>query len=156
MRKIGINTDRFHNGHFKILNENKYVGNISDIVYRSSYERKFCVWCDSNPEIVKWASESIEIPYISPIDGKSHRYYPDFWIQFDNGQKVIIEVKPFAQTVRPLFRQDKANNLKYIKNYNYELKQFAVNYTKWIAAKKYCDDRGWKFRVITEKELGIK
>jgi hypothetical protein len=32
---------------------------------------------------------------------------------------------------------------------------WGVNEAKWKAADAYCKDRGWKFVVVTEKDLGI-
>ena len=132
----------------------KYKGNPSNIVYRSLWERKFMVYCDKNENILEWASEEIALPYRSPLDNKIHRYYPDFYIKVkeSNGviKKMLIEVKPKKQCVEPIRPKRKT------KGYIYEVKEYARNQTKWKAAKDFCEDRQWEFKVITEDELGIR
>jgi len=112
------------------------------------------VWCDKNTGILQWGSEEIIIPYKSPVDNKWHRYYPDFYIKLRNKQGVIekylIEVKPKYQVNGPKPGQKKT------KTYINEVKTYAVNKAKWAAAEEFCLDRQWKFKIITENELGIK
>ena len=83
-----------YKGKFRPSNRKKYRGDINNIVYRSLWERKFMVYCDTNPDILEWGSEEIIIPYVSPVDGKRHRYFPDFYIKTSNNEKFIIEIKP--------------------------------------------------------------
>ena len=132
----------------------KYKGDPSNIICRSSWERKFCRWCDLNENIVAWGSEEIWIPYVSPVDRRVHRYFPDFVIKVKestgNIKTYVIEVKPKKQTVEPKKRS------KVTKSYIHECKTYAVNQAKWKAAKEFCDDRLIEFKVITEEELGIK
>ena len=112
------------------------------------------VWCDKNTGILQWGSEEIIIPDKSPVDNKWHRYYPDFYIKLRNKQGVIekylIEVKPKYQVTGPKPGQKKT------KTYINEVKTYAVNKAKWAAAEEFCLDRQWKFKIITETELGIK
>ena len=53
---------------------------------------------DENPNVTKWASEELAIPYMSPVDRKKHKYYPDFIVEMKNKEGVVetlmIEVKP--------------------------------------------------------------
>ena len=70
-----------YKGKYKVKNPSKYVGAVDNVVYRSSWERRFMVYADTNPNVVKWNSEGLVIPYVSPVDGKVHRYFPDFWIE---------------------------------------------------------------------------
>ena len=102
---------------------------------------------DSNPDIIWWASEEMAIPYRSPIDGKRHRYFPDFIIKTTNGEVVMIEVKPAHQSKPP----EKKSRIT--KKYLNEVKTWGVNQAKWKAASEYCKDRKWKFQVITENHL---
>tara|TARA_E500000318_G_scaffold2690_1_gene3369 strand:- start:221 stop:649 length:429 start_codon:yes stop_codon:yes gene_type:complete len=128
----------------------KYKGNSSNIIYRSLWERKFMVYCDKNENILEWASEEIALPYRSPLDNKIHRYFPDFYIKIkeSNGvvKKMLIEVKPKKQTSKPL--KEKASV--------YEVREYIRNQAKWKAAKDFCDDRQWEFKILTEDELGIR
>jgi hypothetical protein len=42
------------------------------------------------------------------------------------------------------------------KQYIAEVYEYAKNQSKWEAAREWCADRGYEFKVITEHELGIK
>lgn len=132
----------------------KYVGNPNNIFCRSSWERKFCHWADLNPDIIQWASEEVAIPYLSPLDNRVHRYYPDFLIkvkeQSGQTQTYLIEVKPEKQTRPP--KQGK----RVTKSFIYESKTWLVNQAKWKAADEFCKDHAIQFKIITERELGIK
>ena len=131
----------------------KYKGDPTNIVYRSLWERKFMVYCDKNQNILEWASEEIAIPYRSPIDNRVHRYFPDFYMKVKetNGKikNYVIEVKPAKQTKPP--KKPKRQTKGYIR----EAYEYARNQAKWKAAREYCADRMWEFKVITEKELDI-
>ena len=143
-----------YKGYFKPRNPSKYMGDPTTIIYRSSWELKLMRYLDSHSDVIKWASEEFSIPYVSPIDGKVHRYFPDFLVKKRNQNKsietVVIEVKPKIQTTAPTV-QKKAN-----KRYIREVYTWGVNSAKWEAAKRYCDHREWKFVIMTENELGIK
>lgn len=143
-----------YQGFFKPKNPQKYKGDPTQIVYRSGWELKLMLYLDNHKEVVSWGSEEIIIPYRSPIDGKVHRYFPDFIVTKINkeGKKetAIIEVKPFNQTRPP----EKQKNIT--KRYLTEVKTWGTNEAKWKAANEYCKDRGWSFHIFTEKELGIK
>jgi len=109
---------------------------------------------DENPNVLKWSSEEVIVPYKSPIDGRYHRYFPDFLIRVKNKQgqleTIMIEVKPYKETKEPKPQK------RLTKNYLYEVKTWGINKSKWEAAIQFCKDRKWKFMIITEKELGIK
>ncbi len=113
-----------------------------------------CQWCDTQPNVLKWASEEFSIPYVSPKDGKVHRYYPDFLIEYrDTSGKIkkqIIEVKPKRQT-KPPERKSRVT-----KSYLYEAATYEINMAKWEAAVEFAKDNGIEFKIITEDELGIK
>ena len=137
-----------YQGKYRVSNTRKYKGDARNVVYRSSWEYKFMQWCDSNPSVEEWASEEIIIPYISPVDGKRHRYFPDFYVKVGK-RKYLAEVKPFYQTKEP--KTQKRNTKKYIS----EVVTYAVNQAKFKAANEFCKDHGWEFMVVTEKELKI-
>jgi len=142
-----------YKGKFKPKNPNKYKGDPTNIVYRSLWEFKLMKNLDEHPEIVQWSSEELFIPYKSPIDNKWHRYFPDFIVKkINNGIKetLMIEVKPKSQVLAPK-KQEKAT-----KRYINEVYTWGVNQAKWKAAEEFCLDRGWKFMLMTEIELGIK
>lgn len=141
-----------YNGRFIPKNISKYRGDITKIVYRSSYELKFMNWCDKNDSVLEWGSEEIIVPYRSPLDNKVHRYFVDFYAKIHTKkgiQKFLIEVKPSR------FTQEPKIPLRKTKRFIAEVKQWGVNLAKWESATEFCLDRGWQFLIITEKELGI-
>lgn len=146
---LGLNKDpRFRQGIFTPVNLTKFVG--SKAVYRSGLELKFFRFCDNNPNVVKWGSENIVIPYVSELDGRVHRYYVDNFVAIREGNelvKYLIEIKPYAQTIEPKTKYRKKSNLLY------EQKQWVVNNNKWKAAREFCKQKGLKFLIITDKDL---
>ena len=115
-------------------------------------ELRFMKWCDISEKIFQWSSEEIVIPYISPIDNKRHRYFPDFLIQTDKGW-TLIEVKPQVQTKPPKKLLVEKLTLKKKRRYYNAVKTWLVNEAKWKAAKKVCEIEGWEFQIMTEKQL---
>ena len=111
-------------------------------------------WCDANPSILEWGSETIIIPYRSPVDNKIHRYFVDFYIKVKDKneeiKKYLIEIKPEKFTKPPLVPQKKT------KRFIQEVFNYGVNQSKWKQADEFCKDRGWKFLVLTEKDLGLE
>jgi hypothetical protein len=143
-----------YKGRFKPKNPKKYMGDHTNIIYRSRWELLLMSYLDKHPHVLEWGSEELIIPYRSPIDGRYHRYFPDFLVKRinKNGIKetILIEVKPEYQTVPP------QKQSKVTRKYLNEVQTWGVNEAKWKAADEYCKDRGWKFQIMTEKHLGIK
>jgi hypothetical protein len=123
-------------------------------VYRSSYELAFMRWADNNPNVISWSSESVVIPYLKPTDGRIHKYFVDNTITLKDPQgnihKYLIEIKP-AKSLQP----PKKTGRKKPQTLLMESKTYAVNLAKWEAAKKWAEKKGYKFIILTEKELGI-
>ena len=143
-----------YKGKYQPSHPKKYKGDPTNIIYRSLWERKFMRYCDLNENILEWGSEEIALPYRSPVDGRIHRYFPDFYIKVKESnsliKKYLIEVKPKKQTVPP--KQPKRQT----KSYLYECVTYSINQAKWKAAREWCADRKIEFKIITENELGIK
>ena len=137
-----------YRGLYRPTNPKKYVGNTKQIVYRSLLERRFMRYCDLNEDILYWASEELPIRYYNPLDKKYHRYFPDFIVKTVNNEKYMIEIKPSRQVTKPKPPKKKT------KSYMRESFEYIKNQAKWQAAKSYCDDKGMKFKLITEKDLG--
>ena len=148
-----------YKGKFKPKYPKKYKGNPKNIIYRSLLERRFMVYLDNNPSILKWSSEEIIIPYVSPLDNRVHRYFPDFYMKYRTRDKVIveelIEVKPFSQTSPPNPKRKLTKTGRKSKRYITEVQSYIINDAKWKQAMKYCESRGWIWRIITEKEINI-
>ena len=144
-----------YKGRYTPKNPKKYKGDYHNIVYRSLWERKFMVYCDNSDNILEWGSEEIIIPYLSPWDGKLHRYFPDFYIkvkQSDGGlKKFIIEVKPKKQCKPP----DSSPKRKTRKWFS-EVKTWGINEAKWKSASEWCSNNDMEFKILTEDELGIR
>ena len=142
-----------YKGKFRTKNPSKYKGDVNNIVYRSLWELRFMKWCDSNTSVQEWGSETVIVPYISPLDKKVHRYFVDFYIKVmdKNGglQKYLIEIKPERFTKPPIIPARKT------KAFIDEVFQYGVNEAKWKAAFEFCQDRNMKFMVLTEKDLGL-
>ncbi|QIG70603.1 head completion protein [Rhizobium phage RHph_I1_18] len=138
-------------GIFKPQNPEKYKGNVHDIIYRSSWELKFMMQVDRDPNVIKWSSEEMIIWYMSPIDNRKHRYFVDFVVDTKDGKRTLVEIKPAHQTKAPVSTPKKRQ-----KTYLKEVTTYVVNQAKWKAAEALCNAKGWKFAVLTEKELGIK
>jgi hypothetical protein len=135
-------------------NPEKYIGNVNEIWVRSSWEKKFLIWVDDNPSIIKYGSEEMIIYYISPLDGKTHRYYPDYvlLIKQTSGAliKAIVEIKPNKQTKPP--NKPKRITPSYIN----EIKTWSINEAKWKAAEIFAKQNNMKFIILDEYSLDIK
>ena len=142
-----------YSGKFNPKNPNKYLGDPTNIFWRSLWERRVMVHLDENPNIIGWSSEELIIPYLSPVDNRWHRYFPDFFVKIKNKtgmiESMVLEVKPKNQSAPP------EKKSKITKRYITEVMTWGINEAKWKAAQEYCLDRNWKFQVITEDHLGI-
>lgn len=151
--KIPINkkSRKFLQGTFLPKNPNKYKGSLP-IIYRSSLELTSFRWMDNNPNIITWGSESVIIPYQSPLDNRIHRYFVDLVALLKdkegNTKKLLIEVKPSKQTSKPTVSSRKSS-----KTVLYEQTQFVLNQAKWEAAQQYCTKNNYTFIILTEKDL---
>lgn len=143
----------FHKRIYKPLFPEKYAGDPTCVIMRSSWETRFASWCDKNPSVIKWSSEETIIPYRCPTDDKVHRYFVDFKIQIKTKEGLLktylIEVKPAKQTQPPVYPG--RNTQRYIT----ESMTFIKNQAKWKAATEWAKDRGYEFKIITEYELGL-
>jgi len=144
-----VKNSNFQQGNYTPKNPNKYVGKVEKIRFMSSWELEMHKFLDNNPNIIRWASEEIAIPYYNPVKQRMARYYPDYWIEYrDKKGRIkqnVIEVKPKKQT-RPSRSRNEKTKL-------YENLSYAINAAKWEACQKWCTERGIEFRIITETEI---
>ena len=142
-----------YKGRYNPKNPRKYKGNPHNIIYRSLWERKFMVYCDTSTSIIEWGSEEIIVPYLSPWDNRRHRYFPDFYIKAQQSdgslKKMIIEVKPKVQCSPP--KEPKRKTRRYLN----EVKTWSINEAKWKYATEWCKNNGMEFVIINEDHLGI-
>lgn len=136
---------KYSQGIYEIQNTDKYVGKRRPR-YRSSWELKFMQFCDSHPSIIKWSSETIQIPYFNPVSNKKTKYVPDFFIVYQDRQGIeraeLIEIKPSKETNLAKAGKSTRNQIMAV-----------VNQAKWQAADIWCKNLGICFRVITENEI---
>jgi len=145
-------------GYYKPLHPEKYVKGKKDsaldkkgIRFMSSWELQTCKFLDMNPNVLRWSSEEIAIPYIKPTTGRIHKYFPDYWVEYKNkaGKTIseIWEVKPDAQTKPP------KTTGKNKKRQLWESINWAINVAKWEAATLFCRKYGLKFRIVREMDI---
>ena len=137
----------------KLNHPEKYLGKSDNINFDSLWERKFIIFIDNNPSILKWNREPV-IPYLKPTTNKIHKYYVDFFIQLREKDGTIIshliEIKPYNQTKEPKVTLTKKTK-KPTKAYYKRLTTYRINKAKWQAAEKICEENGWKFTILHEK-----
>ena len=144
-----------YSGRYNPSNPNKYKGNPMKIIYRSLWERRLMVYCDRQASVIEWGSEEIVIPYYSPLDGRTHRYFPDFYMKVKqkdgSTKKFIIEVKPKKDMKSP-----PANPKRRTKAWYRQVKTYALNKAKFKYAEEFCKDKGLEFLILTEDHLAPK
>ena len=143
----------YHKRKFTPLHPEKYTGDPTNIIMRSSWETRFAIWCDTNPSILKWNSEETVVPYVCPTDNRWHRYFIDFRIQVREKSGMLktylVEIKPASQTRPPEVPSRKT------KRFLIEAATYMKNEAKWKAATQFAKDRGWEFIILTEHHLGL-
>jgi len=141
-------------GRFRPLHPEKYKGDYTNILYRSSWERTFMQWCDKTEQVKRWQSEEKAIWYYDPINKKNRRYFPDFIVEYERNDGItmqeMVEIKPYRQVIGP-----PENPKRRTKAWAQAVQTYIINEAKWKAARNYCEDRGMNFRLITEKDLGL-
>ena len=150
----------YKQGYYELVYPEKYLQPLDKTMnkqilpqYRSSWELKFFKFCDSNPLVIKWGVEPFPIQYWSPVDNRMRRYFVDGYIEFKSGDRFLVEIKPKSQTVPP--KEPKRKTPKSISKFNSDVETFLTNQAKWEAAKRFADERGLKFIILTERELGV-
>lgn len=146
--------ERFKKGFYTPINRQKYKGKVLPI-YRSQWELKFMRYLDMENTVLEWVSEPLPIIYMNPVKQKLTRYYPDFLVKYRNKDgseyNVLIEIKPYKQTIPPINNGKKQKRTLLIESYNW-----AINTAKWEAAVNFCKQRNILFRILTERELNIR
>lgn len=127
-------------------NPQKYAGDATRIVARSSWEIMYMQALDNSNLVAKWISEpkTLNISYLDPITKKVKQYWPDFLVQYINGQIELVEVKPLKEAL--------SENAKS----TYDKLSLLRNVSKWQAADRFAKSIGGRFRVVTEKDLFVK
>lgn len=145
----------YRQGYYKPKNISKYNGALP-IIYRSSWERKFCHWCDHNENVISWMSEPFSIKYFNILDNKFHNYYPDFYFKIKRiseedapiVENYVVEIKPKAQLKKP--KEPKRKTKKAMKNYKEGYETYIRNLCKTDALRKASKIRNFKVMLLTE------
>lgn len=153
-----------HKGWYKILNQGKFIKPLDEymqstkqrdnefyVQYKSALERIAFCYADLNPKITKFSVEPFNIPYVKPTDGLVHRYFIDLFLEFVTGEKFLVEIKSYNETIKPIPPKIKSPNV--ILRYKQQLETYLINQAKWASAKQFAESRGMKFIVLTEKQL---
>lgn len=139
-------------GKYQVKNPAKYVGDLNNVIYRSSWELRVLQWLDENPNVIYFSSEELVIPYFDPVTERIRRYFPDFIVKVKTKtgeiKTTVIEIKPFAQTQ---LRTPKKQTRKFLN----EVATYSINRAKWAAAEIFCKEQGWEFKVLTEKDINF-
>lgn len=140
----------FKQGYYSTKNPEKYIGT-GPIIYRSSWEKKFCHWCDNNTNVISWASEPFSVKYYNTLDNKIHQYFPDFYIKINiDGliEEYVVEIKPKSQLQKPLI--PKRKTAKALSNFKEAYETYVRNLCKTDALKKAAKQRKFKVMLLTE------
>jgi hypothetical protein len=155
IKKVKPNGE-YRSGKYAPANPEKYIGDIHNIIYRSSWEYRFCSYCDLNESILKWSSEPVQIDYYNPLDQKMHVYNVDYYMKTKDGiegtREWIIEIKPLKQYTKPVYEGHNMTVAK-LKTYNRDMQIWITNQAKFKAAKEWAEKRNMSFRVIDEDFL---
>lgn len=141
---------KFTQGKYKVINKERYKGDVNNVIYRSSWEATYLFKLDMDNNVLEFSSEEVIIPY-RDVNGKIHRYFVDFKVTRKVGEEVItelIEIKPYKETIPPILTEGKKRKTKIR-----EVLTWDVNQRKWAAARAYCEKKGWVFRIVTEKDM---
>jgi hypothetical protein len=144
-----------------LKNPEKYKGS-RPLTMRSGWEIQYCQYLDRRTAVVEWSSESIVIMYISPLDGKPHRYFTDFWCKYldreGNYSELLIEIKP-AQEMS--LAENPTRPKRMTKGAIDRIQAAVKNGAKWKYARHWCEQERKKgrkisFVIITENEFPFK
>ena len=141
----------YKQGRYDVLNHEKYCGTNTNIRYLSSYELQTFKYLDRTPSILQWAAEHVIVPYYNPLKQRQARYIVDIYLKYrnKNGEIIeeLVEIKPSKECVKP----DKGRKKQ--STYENQMATWLVNQAKWTAAQQYANERGWRFRILTEKSI---
>jgi len=165
-------TSRTHQGYYVIKNREKYIGDPSLAIYRSSWEYGFMKWCDYSPSVKRWSSEPFKVPYYdrvsklaeckrmgldpnNPRNWTVKNYNLDFWCEIDKGdhiEKWFVEIKPKDKLRKPV-PPSNSSSLKEIRRFNILAKEYLLNEAKFAALNEWAQKNNAKFYIFTEESL---
>lgn len=146
-------------GYYQVMNPNKYLGDLTKVIFRSSYEETFFRELDLDPAVICWVAEPPEfkIKYYHPIKKRWASYFPDAMCVKMHGDKKIkclIEIKPKSKLKMPV--KTKTTDSKKIASFNRRMAEFSVIDAKRKSAVDYCRMKGMIYVFITEDTVKAK
>ena len=139
----------FRKGPYTVKNRSKYIGKKTPFA-RSSWEFEYMRYLDEHEFVAGWGSECVAIPYYDPIRETTRNYFTDFLVVLKDRRRILIEIKPHNQTKPPRKSKNKKKSTML-----YESKMYDTNQAKWAYANRFCEARGWEFKIITEKNFNF-
>lgn len=148
---------KYNQGYYRPINPEKYIGDVTKIIYRSSWELQFCKYCDLNSNVLYWSSEPFSIEYENPIDNTLHNYYVDFYIKVktknEEIKEYLVEIKPYSKTQRPILENKDKVHYKTLRKYTKELEEYIINQAKFKAGLEFAKRKNLNYIVLTDKDL---
>lgn len=141
----------FKQGYYRPEHPEKLLGKKDYVIYRSGLELSYFRILDKNPNVVRWGSEEIVIPY--RYNDSWHKYYIDLVVFLKVGdelKKMLIELKPYKQTIQPVDSKRKKRS-----TFMNECLTWHKNCAKWDSAREYAKKARCEFKILTEKDLGV-
>ena len=159
------NNSNYHQGLYIPKNKDKVLklNNQGGLYYRSGLEKKAMIFFDYSDKVIRWSAEGFKVDYVKTdwdndkqgLVSSKHNYYPDFYYEMKKSDgsivKVVAEVKPHSETVEPILKENAT--VKQLKNFEYSLKMWNKNLSKWKYMIAFCEKKGFEFIIITDKFL---
>lgn len=144
----------WHQGIYHPINPHKLIG--KNPTFRSGWEKSYFLSLDQNPNVIRWGSEVVKLPYIFNLDNKKHNYYIDVYFEKktnDKIYKVLVEIKPEKELFPP--EKPKKQTYKSMKNFHYRLLTYNKNQSKWKFCSEFSRTNGMEFYILTENGIYI-
>lgn len=104
----------------------------AEIKYRSGWELEYAKWLDANVDVKTYVYEGIVVAYVSNARSKHlSNYYPDFFVEYVDGRKELIEIKPKRKVAQARVQK------------------------KAEAAEQWSREHGAVFKILTEEDLKL-
>jgi len=147
---------KYKQGIYNPINPNKCINSAKGVAveYRSQLEFEYMYKIDRSPNVISWGSEVVWVPYHNPVKNKTSQYWVDLIIHHKKHGVLAVEIKP-EKEIKAIMenKAPKATARKKKSTLLYETKMFVINRAKWVAAKQFCNNKGWKFIRVSEKNL---
>lgn len=126
VRKIGINNRSITGRH-----------GFSGEQYESSLERDLLDLLEFDYNVDRYETQPVVIEYVGS-DGKIHTYTPDLFVKY---RRDIVPAREMPHLLA---------EVKYRDEYKGKFRELKERFR---AARLYARERGWRFRVLTEREI---